>query len=301
MLFQILALIGTADASTNTSWFVEVNKGLCSGLTRAVDTSGAPAVQGLSLRADEKLSPIGEGWMRPWIYGDQYELIDQSRKWDEYGGNTSTFTYRSLFTALLEEADVMGEDAQATNCQLTAFARAKAWKNSTYQIPYYLSSDISTWSRQFDAGEFRNAFNFNFSINAGGPGSVSFKASSLVRIDIEPREWFVPALPWLLRTSRTPPNGLCRGKRVSECFFEGIWTAMITGFLIASNIEVHTKFPSGNATITSQSDQPYIVAYILRKMPTRDSFCACAGKPPYGTDFCTAPGGGPVAESRPKV
>lgn len=133
---------------TNSSWFIEVNKGLCMGLTNAVHTSTAPAVQGLGLVADEMLSPV-TGQIRAWIYGEQYQELGRRRQWGDYDTAASTWSYQELFASMIEETSSIGQQPTETNCLLTSLDRSSAWANQTSQIPYYLSSTVPAWSQQY--------------------------------------------------------------------------------------------------------------------------------------------------------
>jgi len=211
------------------------------------------------------------------------------------GESSGTWSYTALYQFLLEEAQPTS--AVQTNCWSSAYRALKGYNDSTAPL-YYESLDYSTWIENYDAGEYRTSA-LHFSFNATDNSSqttpwqlVAFNASTFVRVDVKPREWYTPSLPFLLSGARTGSNGLCRGERIGHCFFDevtGLWTGMISGLMIVSDCTINTQFPHGSGNTTCMPGIPYIAAHIIQRMPVRDAFCPCAPPKPYITPFCTAP------------
>jgi len=252
------------------------------------------------LTPNERLSSPGSGWMSPWIYDFQYYAIDAMKPWNSVTKDPLTlYKFSDVYHWLFTEADTTR--ATETNCLLSSFAAWDTYFNvSTRQsILYYLNNDITTWMENHDNGQYRANVSFSFEYQENGMvGSLQYSAETMVRVDIEPREWYTKSLPWSLRNARLIPNGVCsKFNRLSECFFDenrGYLNSRTTGMLIGSNIKIvlQMKYPDGsrgNATITSKIDYPNIVAWVISKMPVRDPFCPCYDPNPARrpTRFCT--------------
>jgi hypothetical protein len=293
LLAAAFAVYRSPRVGNDSAWTIEVNRGICLGIRGVMAADG--------LRPDELLSPV-LAMTETWLEDTQYNSVGIRRQWDDYDPMVwdSGLSYEQLYDGMLSELNLSSSDAPSivSNCQLQALLQQQAWKNlSKPTPPYYMSLDVDTWTKQTAAGQHRNKFLFNFTVDAnssagGSSGTVRYAADSLVRVDVEPREWYTRAAPWLSRDTPVKGAYYCKrvgGKAVRECFFERLWTAMTTGFLVASNVTINVTRPNLNSSTTTMPNVPTIVAFVVRRMPVRDSFCPCAGKPPDATKACTRP------------
>jgi hypothetical protein len=292
-LLAAFAVYSSPRSGNDSAWTIAVNRETCLGLTGVIAADG--------LRPDEMLSPV-RTMTETWLKGTQYNSVGIRRQWDDYDPMMweTGLSYEQLYDGMLNELNLSSSEAPSivSNCQLQALLQQQAWKNNSRPTPpYYMSLDIDTWTKETAAGQYRNKFLFNFTVDAnsstGVPGgAVHYAADSLMRVDVEPREWYTPAAPWLSRDTPVKGAYYCKqvsGKTVRECFFERLWTAMTTGFLVASNVTINVTRSDLNSSTTTVPNVPTIIAYIVRRMPVRDSFCPCAGKPPDTTKACTRP------------
>jgi hypothetical protein len=255
-----------------------------------------------SLNANERLATIGPGYIAPWIYNNQYESIAALKRWpgDEDPLPGIAGDVISMYDGfLLTEANP--KTPEQVNCVLSARKAYNAWNfENTTAPPWYLDMDDRTWESNFDKGNYRTPFKFQANYSVGGITSVmTYRGQGLLRVNVQPREWYLPSVPYGLRDSRVQ-GLLCPNKtRVSECFFAdngGIFNAITTGFIVAANIVIVTNVtePDGSkvgGVTTSKSDIPNILAWVIARMPQWAPLCPCFEDNPArrASQFCTAP------------
>jgi hypothetical protein len=178
-----------------------------------------------SLTPTERLATIGAGWMQPWLYSNQYSSINSMKSWSQPLRSPSTmYTFSDVYSWLFHQA--LAIRPLETNCYLSAFGAWDTYFNTSTRrdILYYLSLDVPTWMQNYDDGQYREtvSISFNYKADDGSVGEIQYTADSIVRVDIQPREWYTRALPWILRNSRMTENGVCGSNvtRVYDCFFD---------------------------------------------------------------------------------
>jgi hypothetical protein len=248
------------------------------------------------LSVEETLFPVSYGGdPQAWLYTTQYEGIDarknaQARQCGpgpDIGGSQQDRYMNWLLTSF----DVDGASSEAVNCWLAAQEAITWWKNSSTS-PYYLSLTTSEWAVNFDAGQYRKPVSWSVShVGVGAAFQMDFKADSLMRVDVQAREWFVPSVPFGLRTSRVSNSGLCPPHtRLGDCFFDqqqGLLNQWTTGFLVTSNCISQWRSLHLNSTMTCVADIPFIAAWIVRPLPIHAAFCPCAkALPPKSATHC---------------
>eukprot|EP01128_Nolandella_sp_AFSM9_P003713 TRINITY_DN1628_c0_g1_i1.p2 TRINITY_DN1628_c0_g1~~TRINITY_DN1628_c0_g1_i1.p2 ORF type:complete len:306 (+),score=49.94 TRINITY_DN1628_c0_g1_i1:34-951(+) len=252
----------------------------------------------VDLDCDERLFTHGQGPAPAWISSTFQLDVDRLKPW---GKETSPhypstmLTFYDIYKSWLMPS-VRSTQNDSNNCLLSAYNVLGQFNRTKTPLFYYPSLYPSDWEVNYDKGLYRKpvVFNRTFGDGKGGQAHLSFDGANatLLRVDVQPREWYLPALPYLLKDARIHPNGPCGKLRNTwDCFFaEGAYmSAITTGMVVMSDYRTRLQFPGGNATSTSQPAVPYIVAWIIKRMPVRNSFCPCYTQDPRFGNGCTKP------------
>jgi len=230
---------------------------------------------------------------------DIYWDIDSNKDWDRFYDFPNYYLPISqVYSSFLLSAANTWTDDQ-TNCLLSARDSLTnfGWykKNNTAPL-YYEDLDVYHWQHNFAVGAYQQPFGCarSWRDTKGVLHTVKMKAFGLIRVNVQPREWYLPSVPFGLRNSPLRQSTVCdsRFQSVQQCFFDsgGYFTAITTGFLVAVNVSVIESSPNLNSTITSPRSQPAIIAWIIARMPQWAPLCPCSDTDPIRRSaFCTAP------------
>jgi len=216
-----------------------------------------------------------------WIHREQIgRIVDKRIQWYSVSTSpTESGTNSGQYKTLLSQA-VLGDSTSTTtaNCLGQSQHAYTNWMTAHNKTKVLFDQSVaspSAWQKLINSstnGEYDCNLTYNYTSRNL---NVGYSAKSIMRVDVHPKGWYTPSIPWVMRNLTTQANGPCKGKTVQKCFFKaegGRWTAIPTGVLVVGDcvLDIEQLFAGGGGGAAEGCNGgPAIAGIIIKKLPIK--------------------------------